>query len=68
MNFFLLVNGSIGHSFNRTEKQKAALGDDSSSPFPGKTKQNKTRKKQAFYLSKVAFDSAHSTEVPLTGT
>jgi hypothetical protein len=38
--FFLCVNGSIGYSFNRPEKQKKALGDDSFSVFPAKKENN----------------------------
>lgn len=68
MNFFFLVNGSIGYSFNRPEKQKTALGDDSSSPFASK-KQNKTKKPGSFICLRLPLIVlAPSTEVPLTGT
>lgn len=57
--------GSIAYSFNRPEKQREVLGDDSFSLLPKKTKQNKT---QNFYLSEVAIDRARGMGVPLTGT
>lgn len=64
--FPLSLSGSIAYSFNRPEKQREALGDDSSLLLPKKNKTN--QKAQDFYLSEGAFDSAHSTGVPLTGT
>lgn len=64
--FFILVNGSVGHSFNRPQKQKAAHGGDSSSPFPSK-KQMKPES-AGVLLAEVAFGSVCSTEVPLTDT
>lgn len=62
----LSFRGSIAYSFNRPEKQREVLGDDSSSLLPKKTKQNK--KTWDFYLSEVAIDRACGMGVPLTGT